>query len=170
MLNFRYGLHPVDQTFFETAPMRWRVGLELAASPDEVWAGLTAPRPLSWCRALSDVHYTSEAPYGTDTTREATVLGTYRMHEKFFHWDEAERRKSFYADAATLPVFSSFAEDYHVLPFEGGSKLVWSFAFAPWKGLDSAMQLGTPLTETLLASLVKDTRNHFGPLTEVHRP
>lgn len=57
-----------------------------------------------------------------------------------------------------------------MLPFDGGSKLVWSFAFAPWKGLDSAMQLGTPLTETLLASLVKDTRNHFGPLTEVHRP
>ena len=167
MTTFRYGLHAVDETFFETAPMRWRVGLELAASPDEVWAGLTSPRPLSWCRALPEVSYTSEAPYGVGTTREANLLGTYRMHEKFFRWDEAERRKSFHADAANLPVFSSFAEDYHVVPFDGGSKLVWSFAFAPWKGLDSAMQLGRPLAESLLASLVKDTRNHFGPLTEV---
>lgn len=167
MTTFRYELDPVDEGFFESAPMRWRVGLELAASPDEVWAGLTAPHPLSWCRALSDVHYTSDAPYGAGTTREARVLGTYRMREEFFRWDEAERRKSFHTTAGTLPLFSAFAEDYHVLPFDGGSKLVWSFAFAPWKGLDSAMQLGRPLTETLLASLVKDTRNHFGPLTEV---
>jgi hypothetical protein len=165
--TFRYGLEPVDETFFETAPMRWRVGLELAASPDEVWAGLTSPLPLSWCRALPDVRYTSEAPYGVGTTREANVLGTYRMHEEFFRWEETERRKSFHATTATLPVFSAFAEDYHVLPFDGGSKLVWSFAFAPWKGLDSAVQLGRPLTESLLASLIKDTRNHFGPLTEV---
>ena len=167
MTTFRYELSPVDETFFDTAPMRWRVGLELAASPDEVWAGLTSPRPLSWCRALPDVHYTSDAPYGEGTTREASVLGAYRMREYFFRWDESERRKSFYATEGTLPVFGAFAEDYRVLPFDGGSKLVWSFAFTPWKGLDSALQLGKPLTESLLASLIKDTRNHFGPLTEV---
>jgi hypothetical protein len=164
---FRYGLDPVDETFFETAPMRWRVGLELAASPDEVWAGLTSSRPLSWCRALPEVTYVSEPPYGVGAVREASVLGTYRMREEFFRWDDTERRKSFHATEATLPLFSAFAEDYHVLPFDNGSKLVWSFAFAPWKGLDSAVQLGRPLTETLLASLVRDTRNHFGSLTEV---
>lgn len=167
MSAFRYELDPVDESYFDTAPMRWRVGLELAAEPDEVWAGLTSPRPLSWCRALSGVHYTSDAPYGVGTTREARVLGAYRMRELFFRWDENERRKSFHVTEGTLPLFGSFAEDYHVVPFAGGSKLVWSFAFTPWQGLDSAMQLGRPLTESMLASLIKDTRAHFGPLTEV---
>ncbi|MFE1078049.1 SRPBCC family protein [Nocardiopsis alba] len=167
MNAFRYELAPVDETFFDTAPMRRRIGLELAADPDEVWAGLTSPRPLSWCRALGDVHYSSEPPYGVGTTREASVLGAYRMRERFFRWDEEARHKTFYATESTLPLFESFAEDYHVLPFDGGSKLVWSFAFSPWRRLDSALQLGRPLADSLLASLVKDTRAHFGPLTEV---
>lgn len=167
MSAFRYELDPIDESYFDTAPMRWRVGLELAADPDEVWAALTSHSPLSWCRALGDVHYTSDTPHGVGATREARVLGAYRIREYFFRWEEDERRKSFYATEGSLPLFSSFAEDYQVVPFAGGSKLVWSFAFTPWQGLDSALQLGRPLTESMLASLVKDTRAHFGPLTEV---
>src|SRR5699024_1855512 len=104
-----FDLDPVDDTFFETAGHRFVYPMRLRAGPEEVWAGLTAPRPLQWV-SLLDAEFTSAQPYGEGTTRRVTVgPGLLRMREHFFVWKDAERRHAFYAEQATVPLFRAFA-------------------------------------------------------------
>lgn len=160
----RFTLDPVDLTFFHTAPSVSRQIMELAAGPDEVWAALTAKRPLSWCRMLTHVRFEGEPPYGAGAARHVEVGGVLRMRERFFHWDEAGRRHAFYAESANLPVFQAFAEDYLVEEIPGGSRFTWTFASAPRRGLGLALKLGAPVNNQLFASLASDTVTRFGAL------
>ncbi|RZL67204.1 MAG: SRPBCC family protein, partial [Rhodococcus sp. (in: high G+C Gram-positive bacteria)] len=94
-----FDLEPVGVDFFDTAPHIFTYSIDLAAEPDVVWAGLTADEPLSWCRLLTKVHYTSPRPYGVGTRRIAEVGGgAMQMREKFITWDDETRRHSFYVE------------------------------------------------------------------------
>ena len=64
-----FDLEPVGVDFFDTAPHIFTYSIDLTAQPDDVWAGLTADEPLSWCRLLTKVHYTSPRPYGVMSSR-----------------------------------------------------------------------------------------------------
>ncbi|MFI7000090.1 SRPBCC family protein [Nocardia sp. NPDC050175] len=159
----RFTLDPVDETFFRTAPLTWRFVVDLAAGPDDVWAGLTARRPLSWCRMLTDVQFAGTGPYDETSTRIAEVGKIVTLHEQFFRWSDTDRRHSFYVTESNLPVFRSFAEDYQVVPTSTGSRLIWTFAIVPRRGFGPALRLN----RVLFASLAADTRRHFGkpPIT-----
>ncbi|MFI5778854.1 SRPBCC family protein [Nocardia sp. NPDC051570] len=165
----RFVLDPVDETFFDTAPLRWRFPIDLAADPDQVWAGLTARRPLWWCRMLTDVRFVNDPPYGPGAARTVELGRTLRMEEHFFRWEEHRRRHSFYVTRANLPLFASFAEDYRVDATARGSRFVWTFAMAPRRGFTASSAIGRPMTWALLASLVRDTSRYFGSGT-VTRP
>ncbi|MCX6477764.1 SRPBCC family protein, partial [Rhodococcus sp. (in: high G+C Gram-positive bacteria)] len=117
-----FDLEPVGVDFFDTAPHIFTYSIDLAAEPDAVWAGLTADEPLSWCRLLTKVHYTSPRPYGVGTRRIAEVGGgAMQMREKFITWDDETRRHSFYVEQSNVPLFQSFAEDYRVDELAVGS-------------------------------------------------
>ena len=163
---YRFALEPVDLTFFHTAPSVSRQILELAASPDEVWAGLTAKQPLSWCRMLTRVRFEGEPPYGEGAIRHAEVGTVMNMQERFFHWDDDSRRFAFHAVSANVPIFKAFAEDYLVEEIPGGSRFTWTFAFAPRRGFGVALKLGAPVNNLLLDSLGSDTSKRFGALTD----
>ncbi len=161
-MSYRFALDPVDESFFDTAPLLWSYPIDLTASPAEVWEGLTVAKPLSWCRMLTNVEYIGKPPFGVGVGRKVEVGKTLRMQEHFFRWNDAERRHSFYVTHSNVPIFTSFAEDYQVVATPTGSRLVWTFAMSPGRGFDSFLRLGAPINKALFTSFVRDTSRHFG--------
>lgn len=150
---------PVDETFFQTAPVRLADTFEIGLPASEVWAQLTSEKPLHWCRVIDDVTWTSPPPHGVGSTRTVTALrGGNVLREHFFRWEEG-RRKSFYVVEASGPPTRRFAEDYLVEPRgEDACSFTWTIAYGP----HPATKLTTPLTNRLLKTLFTDTRRHFG--------
>jgi hypothetical protein len=155
-----------DDSIFDTAPLCFSYEMNLPVSADTVWAGLIADRPLGWCRALNG-RYTSKRPFGIGTVREVGVIGNLlKLRERFFIWDEENRRHAFYVDQTNLPLFSLFAEDYQVTPTADGCRFVWRFAMAGSKGLGPIFALSKPLTKRLLLDgLIRDTERYFNART-----
>lgn len=158
-----FDMAEVDASVFTKAPHVDVRVMDLAASADEVWGGLTEPRPVGWCRRLANGHYTSPTPYGVGTTREISALGVLKLRERFFEWDDAARRHSFYVTDASLPLFEYFAEDYLVEPTDGGCRFTWTFALKARRGLSAPVSLSLPLNRRVLYdSFARDTVHRFG--------
>lgn len=155
-----FACEPVDEAVFEWAPLLMRGRFETAKSAAQVWAELTSDEPLSWCRILQDVSWTSPRPFGVGTTRTVSALaGTNVLKERYFRWEEGHRH-SFHVVEASAPLFSWLAEDYLVEPSgEDASVFTWTIAAEP-RGL--AGRLSAPINRRLLASLFRDTRRHYG--------
>lgn len=151
-------LEPVDETFFDTAPIRishtWAIDRPAAT----VWAELTSDRPLDWCRGLA-ANWTSARPFSVGTTRQAKVLGgVLAVQEHFFIWEEG-RRYTFYVTSANAPLFKSLAEDYIVEPTgEGSCTFTWKVGAAP----TTLGKPGAPVTGLLFKSFFSDTARHYG--------
>ncbi len=150
---------PVDETFFEVAPMRLRAGFEIARPAAAVWAELTADDALHWCRILHDVSWTSPRPFGVGTTREVKALwGANLLHEHYFLWEEG-RRHCFYAVESSGPLFKSLAEDYLLEPRGADAcRFTWTIAARP----TVVGKAGTPLNRAILKTLFTDTARHYG--------
>ena len=154
-----FSAQPVDEAFFETAPVRLRDEFEIPRPADQVWADMTADNPLAWCRILTDITWTSPRPFGVGTTRTARSLGgTSVLRERFFLWEEG-RRMSFFVVEASAPLFRRFAEDYLVEPAsESSCRFVWTIAIEP----RPAARIANPVNRRLLGTLFRDTRKHYG--------
>ena len=154
-----FRTEPVDESFFEQAPLRLRETFAIRQPTQRVWDELTADDPLSWCRILSGLTWTSPRPFGVGTTRTARLFGgVSEIHERFFRWEEG-RRKSFYVVEAADPLFRRIAEDYLVEPAtEKSCRFTWTVAAEP----RPAARIGNPLSRRLLATLFTDTRRHYG--------
>jgi hypothetical protein len=150
-------LQPVDESFFQTAPVRMSETWDIARPAADVWTELTGDRPLHWCRGLK-INWTSDRPFGLGTTRQAKVLGLLKVQEHFFVWDEGHRY-AFYVTEANLPLFRSIAEDYVVEP-DGPDRcrFTWKAAMAP----SAAGKPGAPLNKVLFNSFFRDTARYFG--------
>jgi hypothetical protein len=150
---------PVDETFFESAPMRLRAGFEITRPAAEVWGELTADDALHWCRILQDVRWTSARPFGVGTTREVKALwGANMLREHYFLWEEG-RRHSFYAVESSGPLFRALAEDYLVEPRgTDACRFTWTIAVEP----TAVGRAGTPLNRAILKTLFTDTASHYG--------
>jgi hypothetical protein len=155
-----FPTEPVDEEFFQTAPFLIADTFEIPRSAAQVWAELTGEHPLSWCRLLRDVSWTSPRPFGAGTTRTVrTVDGAGALRERFFRWEEG-RRKSFYVLESSLPLFRRFAEDYLVEPSsETACSFTWTIAVEPRPFVRPA----DPVNRALLSTLFSDTRRHFIP-------
>jgi hypothetical protein len=102
---------PVDDSFFDTAPMRFRHEVDLDATPAKVFAIFDDQNSWpKWFKAIHEVEWTSPAPHGVGSTRNAT-LATFTLFERFYCW-EPDRRCSFYLTGASMPLFHALAEDY----------------------------------------------------------
>jgi hypothetical protein len=153
-----FDAEPVGEEFFDTAPMRLEETFEIARPAAEVWAELTEDNPLSWCRILQRIEWTSPRPFGVGTTRTARALrGALVINEEFFRWEEG-RRKSFYVLEGSMPMFESLAEDYLVESTSDTScAFTWTIAVKP----KAAARPLTPGNKALLGSLFRDTRRHY---------
>jgi Polyketide cyclase / dehydrase and lipid transport len=157
-----FTLDPVDKSFLHTAQHRFVYPIDLPVHPDKVWAGLTGAQPLQWCRMLTRVVYTSDPPLGEGTSRESEVArGVLKFHERFFAWDDSERRHAFFVERCNVPLTRAFAEEYHVAPTHDGCRLTWTFAFEENRRYRVALQVAMPGIRMLLNSLARDTERAF---------
>ncbi|HEX4916862.1 MAG TPA: SRPBCC family protein, partial [Limnobacter sp.] len=139
-----------DESFFDNAPIRFAYSMHLDATADEVWAGLVADKPLAWCKALDGL-YSSARPFGVGTTRNmGASFNLIQLRERFFIWDEAQRRHAFYVEQANAPTFKQFAEYYEVSPAAQGCIFVWKFAMVGRTGLGLPLRLISPLAKRAL--------------------
>ncbi|WP_249010597.1 SRPBCC family protein [Conexibacter sp. DBS9H8] len=149
-------LKAVDESFLETAPQRFSHSWEITQPADQVWTQLVGDRPLYWCRGLN-IAWTSPAPLGVGSTRQATVLGLVKVQEHFFIWEE-NRRHTFYGASMNLPLFNALVEDYVVEPLaEDRCRFTWRIGIEP-----SALgKPGAPLNGLIFANAFRDTARHF---------
>jgi polyketide cyclase/dehydrase/lipid transport protein len=152
-----FKAEPVEEGFFDSAPLRLSETFEIPRPAAEVWGELTADNPLAWCRILRGISWTSPRPFGVGTTRTArSVAGT--INERFFIWEEG-RRKSFYVVEATTPLFRRLAENYLVEPTsETACRFTWTIAVEA----RPLARPAAPVNKLLLGTLFRDTRKHYG--------
>jgi len=149
---------PVDEGFLANAPFRLSETFAINKPAADVWADLTADNPLSWCKVIDRIEWTSPRPFAVGTTRTVTALkGSNVLHEHFFIWDEG-RRQAFYVIDGSTPFFKRFAEDYVVEPTGDSScRFTWTIA-AEFTAVGKA---GAPVNKRLLQTLFRDTRKHY---------
>jgi polyketide cyclase/dehydrase/lipid transport protein len=154
-----FSCQAVDQAFLESAPVRLRARFDIRLPAAAVWGELTSDQPLSWCRILREITWTSARPFGVGTRRTVNALwGTNLLREHYFLWEEG-RRHSFYLLESTAPLFRSLAEDYLVEPTsEDSCRFTWTIALEP----RAAARPATPLNRVLLKTLFTDTARHYG--------
>ena len=122
---------PVDATFFETAPERFRYEVELACTPARLFEILEDPASWPrWAPGIARVEWTSPRPYGVGTTRTVSLRGGPQIVEEFTVW-EPGRALAFHVREATEAVWWSFAERYEIVASGAGCKLTWTIAYAP---------------------------------------
>ena len=106
-----FTCRPVDMSFFDTAPMRFKNVVELEAPAAKVFAIFDDERSWpEWFGAIRKVVWTSDRPHGVGSTRTVS-LSTATIYEHFFRW-EPDRRLTFYLTGASMPLAHAFAEDY----------------------------------------------------------
>jgi hypothetical protein len=106
-----FDCHPVDASFFETAPMRFQHEADLDATPAKVFAIFDDENSWpKWFHAIHKVEWTSPRPHGVGSTRTVT-LAAATLFEHFFVW-EPDRRCSFYLTGTSMPLAHALAEDY----------------------------------------------------------
>jgi hypothetical protein len=150
------ALRPVDDTFFDSAPVTYSHTWSIDRAPADVWAELVADAPLSWCRGLS-VRWTSPRPFAVGTTRQAGVLGALKVQEHFYNWEEG-RRYTFHGTSMNVPLFAALAEDYVVEPDgPGASTFTWRIAIEP----SAIGKPGSPITGLLFKNWFGDTTRHY---------
>lgn len=154
----RFTLDPADEHFLTSAPKRFVGTFDVPRPAADIWLDLVRDKSLDWCRVLSGARWTSPRPFGVGSTRDMPVgLGALVVHEKYFLWEEG-RRKAFFVEAASLPLFKRFAEDYVVEETGAAScRFTWTIAAEPLPHT----RPGAPVNALLAKSMFADTRRHF---------
>jgi hypothetical protein len=154
-----FRAEPVEEGFFDEAPLRLAATFDIPRTAAQIWADLTTDNPLRWCRILTRIDWTSPRPLGVGATRTARSLGgTTVIDELFFRWEEG-RRQSFHVVTANTPMFRRFAEDYLVeATGETSCRFTWVIAIEP----RAAFRIANPVNKALLETLFTDTRRHYG--------
>lgn len=137
----RFPCQPVDEKFFDVAPLKWVNTVEVDAPADRIFAMFEdgASWPV-WFKGINNVTWHSPKPFGVGTTR-TVALDLITVDEHFFRWEQ-NRRFSFYVTAASLPLTHVLAEDYLLEDLGAGrTRFTYTVAAKPtW-----LLTLGGPL-------------------------
>jgi carbon monoxide dehydrogenase subunit G len=129
-LTTPHPVRPVDDSFFETAPLVIPVTVELDASPAAVWEALGSDRMWSWLPVLDRLRWLTPRPLTQGAVRVLRVARLFTIEEHFYRWDD-ERRATFHVTSATRPVLNALAEDFVLEPTATGTRLTWTMAVDP---------------------------------------
>lgn len=126
-----YPCEPVDLDFISEAPFRFVSTVDLAITPEQVFEVLSdAESWPHWASVITKVTWTSPQPYGVGTTRTVHMRGGIIGDEEFLSW-EPHSHMAFRFNQASTNGIAAFAEDYWVVPTEGGCNLTWVMAMKP---------------------------------------
>ena len=164
-----YPLEAIDLDFFDTAPITYRIDVNLPVSPQRAWAELTRQNTLDWCRAIKSIEFTSPPPYGVGTTRKASLgPGFAGLSEHFFVWDTDETtgnyRNAFHAVTASTPGLRRFGELTEIRPADVGCRLIWLFALELATSAKAVTAFSGPTASTVFKTVETDTVRHFATL------
>jgi uncharacterized protein YndB with AHSA1/START domain len=102
-------LTPATTDFIESAGYRVTTDVDIAATPDEIWAVLTDnERWPDWFPAAKACRSTSDVATGVGSTRWMH-FGPFKLNERFVAWDEP-REWAFTGLDANLPGIRSLVE------------------------------------------------------------
>ncbi|MFW0784470.1 SRPBCC family protein [Gordonia sp. CPCC 206044] len=165
-----YQLDEIDLDFFDNAPVTYRIDVNLPVTPQRAWAELTRQHTLDWCRPIRSTEFTSPAPYGVGTTRQASLgPGFASLSEYFFVWDEdaetGNYRNAFRAVSANTPGLRRFGELTEVRPADVGCRLVWSFALELTTSAKPVIAFSGPTASSVFKMVETDTVRHFAKLS-----
>lgn len=159
----RYPCDRVDDDFVDTAPIKLVNTVDVEATPEQIWAALEdASAWPRWAGVITNVEWTSPAPFGVGTTRTVTMRGKMIGYEEFIAW-EPYRQMGFRFNEATTNGVRAFAERYVIEPVAGGhTRVVWTMAMAP-TGVSRAV---VPLTRGAMRYAFGRMLRRFGRLVE----
>ncbi|MDM0117760.1 SRPBCC family protein [Variovorax sp. J22R133] len=152
-----FDCHPVDSSFFDTAPMRFRHEVDLDAAPAKVFAIFDDENSWpKWFKAIHKVEWTSPRPHGVGATR-TVKMATATIFEHFFCWEQ-DRRCSFYLTGMSMPLANALAEDYlleEVAP--GKTHFTYRVAIEPRLPVEA----GGPLADLYFDHMFKSACEHL---------
>lgn len=158
-----YPLESADADFLATAPHLFRYEKRFAAAPQRVWDSLISDASLAaWGPSVREVNWTSPRPFGVGTTRDVVLApGLVRVRERFFRWDDGHHY-SFTVDAANLPIFRRFAEDYIVEP-DGAdaTRFRWTVAIEAKPAFALPFKALSPVLKAAFGRLAADGQRYF---------
>jgi Polyketide cyclase / dehydrase and lipid transport len=125
-----HPVRPVDDSFFEQAPLVVKSTVDFDASPAAVWEALGSDRMWSWLPVLDQLRWLSPRPLTEGAVRTLRVAHLFTIEEHFYRWDEP-RRATFHVTSSTRPVLRALAEDFLLEPTSTGTRLTWTMALEP---------------------------------------
>jgi Polyketide cyclase / dehydrase and lipid transport len=126
-----YTLKPIDDAFFETAPIVIPATLELAAPVEQVWEALGSDAMWSWAPIIDQLVWTTGRPQTVGAMRRLRLFRSVTIEEEFYRWDVG-RRATFRVVEQSRRLFDGLAEDFLLEPgVGGGTRLTWTMAVAP---------------------------------------
>ena len=138
-----YTLKPIDDAFFETAPIVIPATVELAAPAEQVWEALGSDAMWSWAPVIDQLVWTTGRPQTVGAIRRLRLFKSVTIEEEFYRWDVA-RRATFRVVEQSRRLFDGLAEDFLLEPSAGGgTRLTWTMAMAP-RGLPGAPRFMIP--------------------------
>ncbi len=153
----------VGVEFFDTAPTLHRARVEVAATPERVFAVLhDAEAWVAWAIPITRVEWTSGFPLEVGSTR--TVHMRFKMvgYEEFIAYEHGVRM-AFRFNEASKKGARAFAEDYQVTDLgDGRTSVEWTMA------LDTGRAPGIldKLTDPMMALGLKYMLGRFAKLVE----
>jgi hypothetical protein len=124
-----YALDPIDDTFFDTAPIVVPATIELDAPPQRVWDALGSDAMWSWAPVIDRLQWMT--PLNGVPVRRLRLAGLATIEEEFYRWEEPYRA-TFRVTRSTRPLLHGLAEDFVLEALPGGrTRLTWTMALAP---------------------------------------
>jgi hypothetical protein len=146
-----YTLKPVDDAFFQTAPIVIPATVELAAPVEQVWEALGSDEMWSWAPVIDQLVWTTGRPQTVGAVRRLRLFRSVTIEEEFYRWDPdpPTPRATFRVVEQSRRLFDGLAEDFLLEPgVGGGTRLTWTMAVAP-RGLPGAAGVGRVLGPAL---------------------
>jgi hypothetical protein len=153
-------LKPIDDAFFQTAPLVVPASVELDATPAAVWAALGSDEMWSWAPIIDQVTWVTPRPHRPGATRRLRMFKVNVIEEEFYRWED-ERRATFRVTQQTRRLLDGLAEDFLLEPLSGGARtrLTWTMAIAP-RGLPAP-------PKALLPALAKGNAAAIGGIRKI---
>ena len=146
----------VGVEFFDTAPTIHHARVEVAASPERVFAILLdAEAWVTWAFPITGVDWTSGLPLEVGSTRTVHMRGGLVGYEEFIAYEHGVRMAFRFNEASKKGV-RAFAEDYQVTDLgDGRCAVEWTMAMDTGRSSAVLDKLSNPVMSAGLAYMLR---------------
>lgn len=125
-----YALKPIDDAFFQEAPLVVPATVQLDAPVERVWEALGSDAMWSWAPIIDQVEWITPRPHAAGSIRRLRMFKLNTIEEEFYRWD-INQRATFRVTHQTRGLLDGLAEDFLLEPTpSGGTALTWTMAIA----------------------------------------